>query len=958
MLKRVFGPIARYSTKVQPLETSRITPALENKLTRLSERHDTIITRLNNSDNLDPSEITNNSRELASLTQSKALFDQWQKSKSDLRELYDMLSSPEESDKEMFDLAKEECQDMSNQIKQLEKEIIMELAPKDIADDTSAILEIRAGAGGDEASIFSADMARMYERFSQLQRWKWEVLACSEETGSKGFKDITVNVGGKSVFGTLKYESGVHRVQRVPATESQGRIHTSTVTVAILPQPTEVQVQIRDSDLKIDVYRASGAGGQHVNTTDSAVRITHIPTGLVVAMQDERSQHKNKQKALKVLRAKIYEQERIKTEKSRRDSRNKQIGTGDRSEKIRTYNYPQNRVTDHRINLTLYELEQIMSGESLSHIIEPLQEHYLADSAHNNIIKDYHSPPSSSTNSAGHDADEGFASSSSIDEDQTFQVLRRKRSSYAVSEAASITSIRTRFMGRVFFLGVCLFLQHSSKLKFQAPDQVQEHSSSDEQHTDANNIYDGDKLLKPTTIVSLVPLNRIFGANKSSFRNNADDGLLCGVLLLPMVTASKMTDLMKNSTDEAFVVYVQARLELLFIMSVTLLTLVFVNEYVRPLKRIILTLQKCFTLGEMTIISQSAAVLVYGTVEYICVTYFPKYQPEYMDHQDMSSISVLIHALIIGMILIGVITYPLLRQSRRIAQQPYWRSHDKSLPIFKNQKLLLGTAFYLTTAVLILFMISPFCKEAIGMDPFMCTIVIWVLVLDFASPSQSHRSLNTEEKNLTASLNIKRKLFHALAVVLFVPGVIFEYQFLQLAFGVAMSAFIYLEYLRYFAVWPWGKNLHIFLTEFIDNRDLGPIILSHMYLLLGCASPIWIGSSNFLASLSGILALGFGDSAASIIGKKLGRNRWLGSNKTVEGTVAFVIIVLFSSFLLLQTGTFIGLQQENHTDAFKTQIDWRAYTFVVFLTGLLEAFSSQNDNIILPLYMYSLAVLT
>ncbi|EIE88552.1 hypothetical protein RO3G_13263 [Rhizopus delemar RA 99-880] len=356
MLKRVFGPIARYSTKgIQPLETSRITPALENKLTRLSERHDAIITRLNNSDNLDPSEITNNSRELASLTQSKALFDQWQKSKSDLRELYDMLSSPEESDKEMFDLAKEECQDMSDQIKQLEKEIIMELAPKDIADDTSAILEIRAGAGGDEASIFSADMARMYERFSQLQRWKWEVLACSEETGSKGFK-------------------------RVPATESQGRIHTSTVTVAILPQPTEVQVQIRDSDLKIDVYRASGAGGQHVNTTDSAVRITHIPTGLVVAMQDERSQHKNKQKALKVLRAKIYEQERIKTEKSRRDSRNKQIGTGDRSEKIRTYNYPQNRVTDHRINLTLYELEQIMSGESLSHIIEPLQEHYLAES--------------------------------------------------------------------------------------------------------------------------------------------------------------------------------------------------------------------------------------------------------------------------------------------------------------------------------------------------------------------------------------------------------------------------------------------------------------------------------------------------------------------------------------------------------------------------------------------------
>lgn len=319
---------------------------------------------------LNPSELANRSKELANLTDSKTLFDQWKKTRNDLQELYDLLST--DKDKEMFELAKEESEDMIIQLKQLEKELIAELAPKDVADDTSAILEIRAGAGGDEASIFSADMARMYERFSQLKRWKWEVLACSDETGNKGFKDITVNIGGKNVFGTLKYESGVHRVQRVPATESQGRIHTSTVTVAIMPQPTEVQVQVRDSDLKIDVFRASGAGGQHVNTTDSAVRITHIPTGLVVAMQDERSQHKNKQKALKVLRAKIYDQERIKSEKTRRDSRNKQIGTGDRSEKIRTYNYPQNRVTDHRINLTLYELDLIMSGENLLNVIEQI----------------------------------------------------------------------------------------------------------------------------------------------------------------------------------------------------------------------------------------------------------------------------------------------------------------------------------------------------------------------------------------------------------------------------------------------------------------------------------------------------------------------------------------------------------------------------------------------------------
>ncbi|ORE01216.1 release factor [Rhizopus microsporus var. microsporus] len=352
MFRKSFQFVARYSTKGCFAPSSRITPTLENKLLRLSQRHDTIISQLNNSNEIDSVELANASKELASLTETKELFDRWQKTIKDLQELGTILST---GDEEMQELAKEEYEEMTDQIKALEKDIIIQLAPKDAADETSAILEIRAGAGGDEASIFSADMARMYERFAQLQRWKWEVLACSEETGSKG-------------------------VQRVPATESQGRIHTSTVTVAIMPQPTEVQVQIRDSDLKIDVYRASGAGGQHVNTTDSAVRITHIPTGLVVSMQDERSQHKNKQKALKVLRAKIYEQERIKTEQNRRESRNKQIGTGDRSEKIRTYNYPQNRVTDHRINLTLYELENIMSGESLLNIIRPLQEHYLIES--------------------------------------------------------------------------------------------------------------------------------------------------------------------------------------------------------------------------------------------------------------------------------------------------------------------------------------------------------------------------------------------------------------------------------------------------------------------------------------------------------------------------------------------------------------------------------------------------
>ncbi|KAF7722444.1 hypothetical protein EC973_003146 [Apophysomyces ossiformis] len=356
-------PKRSYLTALTP-SFSRITPSLQQKLGELAARHDELLTQLSNNQ-LTSNDLANASKELANLSTSKSLFEDWQKKMSDFEQLRELLSSQEQDD-EMLELAKEESSELESRICEIERDLITELAPKDPADDASAILEIRAGAGGDEAALFSADMARMYERFAQLQRWKWEVLASSEDMNGKGLK-----------------LSIVSRVQRVPATEAQGRIHTSTITVAILPQPTEVDVQIRDSDLRIDVYRASGAGGQHVNTTDSAVRITHIPTGLVVAMQDERSQHKNKAKALKILRAKIFDMEREKSDTARRDSRNKQIGSGDRSEKIRTYNFPQNRVTDHRINLTLYELEPILSGESLMGVIEPLRDHYFTQSLEN-----------------------------------------------------------------------------------------------------------------------------------------------------------------------------------------------------------------------------------------------------------------------------------------------------------------------------------------------------------------------------------------------------------------------------------------------------------------------------------------------------------------------------------------------------------------------------------------------
>jgi peptide chain release factor 1 len=266
------------------------------------------------------------------------------------------------ADPELRELAEAELFELKDKIPALEHEIQLALLPKDEADARSAILEIRPAAGGDEAGLFAAELFGMYQKYSEGRGWRFEILEYSD-TGLGGLKDATAEITGRNVFARLKYESGVHRVQRVPATESQGRIHTSTVTVAVLPEAEEVDVQIDEGDLRIDVYRASGAGGQHVNKTESAVRITHLPTGIVVTMQEEKSQHKNRAKAMKILRARMYEQQRAALHATRAADRKSQVGTGDRSERIRTYNFPQGRVTDHRINLTLYKIDRVMMGE-------------------------------------------------------------------------------------------------------------------------------------------------------------------------------------------------------------------------------------------------------------------------------------------------------------------------------------------------------------------------------------------------------------------------------------------------------------------------------------------------------------------------------------------------------------------------------------------------------------------
>ena len=342
--------------------------SLENKFDQILKNFEDIESKLSEGIS-DPKKFAKYSKEFSELSPIAEKIKQVFKHKNELADLESLIKS---DDQEIKEMAKIEKESLIVVIPELEKELKFLLIPKDEADKKNAIIEIRAGTGGEEAALFAADLFRMYNRYAEIHNWKSEIMDISE-TDHDGLKEIIINVSGKNVFGRLKFESGTHRVQRVPETESGGRIHTSAATVAVLPEATDIDIEINEKDLRIDIFRSSGPGGQSVNTTDSAVRITHLPTGVISQCQDEKSQHKNKAKALIVLRSRIYESERMKKDKERAQDRKSQVGSGDRSERIRTYNYPQGRVTDHRISLTLYKLDQILKGESLDEVIDALR---------------------------------------------------------------------------------------------------------------------------------------------------------------------------------------------------------------------------------------------------------------------------------------------------------------------------------------------------------------------------------------------------------------------------------------------------------------------------------------------------------------------------------------------------------------------------------------------------------
>ncbi|HRE59580.1 MAG TPA: peptide chain release factor 1 [Micropepsaceae bacterium] len=342
-----------------------------HKLERITRRFDEIEAQLS----AGAGDFVRLSRERAQLKPVIEAINHYLSAERERNSLEQLAQS---GDAEMAGLAREELAELKARLPEIETALKIRLLPKDAADDSNVILEVRAGTGGEEASLFAADLLRMYQRFAQLKGWRTEILSLSE-TGLGGIKDAALEIAGEGVYAQLKFESGVHRVQRVPVTEASGRIHTSAATVAVLPEAEDVDVTVNESDLRIDVFRASGAGGQHVNKTESAVRITHLPTGLVVACQAEKSQHKNRAQAMKVLKARLFDMERQRLADARAADRKGQVGSGDRSERIRTYNFPQGRVTDHRINLTLYDLDRVIAGDMLSRFTDALIAHDQAE---------------------------------------------------------------------------------------------------------------------------------------------------------------------------------------------------------------------------------------------------------------------------------------------------------------------------------------------------------------------------------------------------------------------------------------------------------------------------------------------------------------------------------------------------------------------------------------------------